>query len=258
MKVKRLPGGPTDSEKDVGSSPNPVDSATKAGQAAAEALKACGCNTNLAPVLGVFRTPGNFLDRFERSYSNDSSVVAECGTAFVVAQQQGNTIATAKHFPGLGAATQDQNTDLQTVTIDLSLQELREVDMMPYRPVIAAGVDMVMASWAVYPALDKRFPSGLSRKITQGELRGRLRFGGVTITDALEAGSLTAFGDAGRRGVLATKAGMDLLLASQRNVTQGEVIFEALMNGLESGELQEDEFMEATARIMRLRRTLVE
>ena len=255
--MKRLPGGPINSEKDVGSSPHPVVAAIQAGHDAAEALKACGCNTNLAPVLGVYRSEGDFLDQWERSYSNDSHIVAECGTAFLMTQQMANTIATAKHFPGLGAATQAENTDLEPVTINLSLKELREVDMAPYRPAIAAGVDMVMTSWAVYPALDEQFPAGLSKKIIHGELRGRLGFRGVTHTDALEAGSLAAFGDAGRLGVLATEAGIDLLLASQRNVTQGEVIFDALMSALESGELTEREFSESTERIMRLRRKLV-
>ena len=62
-----------------------------------------------------------------------------------------------------------------------------------------------MVSWALYPALDKKFPAGLSATIVQGELRKRLGFAGVTITDALEAGALKNFGgtaqprDAGRQ-----------------------------------------------------------
>jgi beta-glucosidase-like glycosyl hydrolase len=36
--------------------------------------------------------------------------------------------ATAKHFPGLGAAAADANTDLTVVTLDQPLSELRAVD----------------------------------------------------------------------------------------------------------------------------------
>ena len=256
--VRRLPGGPFKSAKQVGASPDPVAAATKAGKAAADALLDAHCNTNLAPVLGVYRDAGDFLDEYGRSFSNDSEVVAACGPAFITAQQAGNTIATAKHFPGLGAASAYENTDLRPVTINLSKKVLRDVDMAPYMPAIAAGVDMVMASWAVYPALDPDFPSGMSRKIIHSELRGRLGFRGVTCTDALEAGSLVAFGDAGERGLHAARAGMDMLLASQRNVTQGEAIHEALVGALESGGLARGQFEKATERIMELRRSLLE
>jgi beta-N-acetylhexosaminidase len=53
---------------------------------------------------------------------------------------------------------------------------------------IAAGVKLIMVSWAVYPALDRARPAGLSSAVVQGELRGRLGYRGVSITDALEAG----------------------------------------------------------------------
>jgi len=65
-----------------------------------------------------------------------------------------------------------------------------------------------MVSWAVYPALDRKNPAGLSPAIAGGELRTRLGFTGVTITDALEAGALRAFGTFGHRAVLAARAGM--------------------------------------------------
>ena len=58
---------------------------------------------------------------------------------------------------------------------------------------------------------DTRFtcslPAGLSTTVIQSELRGRLRYQGVTITDALEAGALAAFGTPAQRAVLAAQAG---------------------------------------------------
>ena len=62
-------------------------------------------NVNLAPVLDVYRSPGDFDDQFQRSYSSDPAKVAALGSAFVTAQQQTGVAATVKHFPGLGAAT---------------------------------------------------------------------------------------------------------------------------------------------------------
>jgi beta-glucosidase-like glycosyl hydrolase len=110
-----------------------------------------------------------------------------------------------------------------------------------------------MASWAVYPALDANNPSGLSESWIQGQLRQRLGFKGVTITDAIEAGALEAFGSDENRAVLASKAGMDLILASARNATQGESILNALVTALNDGTLAQDSFNQATQRILSLR-----
>ncbi|KAI9757157.1 MAG: hypothetical protein M4579_003547 [Chaenotheca gracillima] len=251
--VRRVSGGPELSEKEVGVSATPSTAATTAGKQASSALADLSINANLAPVLGVYREEGNFLDKDERSYSNDSAVVGDCGSAFITAQQAGGAIATAKHFPGLGAATTTENTDAAPVTLNVPLSELRSVDQAPYKKAIAAGVDMVMPSWAVYPALDAKNPSGLSKAWVQDELRGRLGFKGVTVTDAIEAGSLKAFGDDGQRGVLASQAGVDLILASGRNATQGEVVLNALVSALNSKTLPSGPFSDATKRIVSLR-----
>ena len=72
--------------------------------------------------------------------------------------------ATAKHFPGLGSATKSQNTDTGPVTLNVSLSGLRSKDEVPYPAAIAAGVKLIMASWAVYPALDAATRPGCPRR----------------------------------------------------------------------------------------------
>ncbi|KAJ5404379.1 Glycoside hydrolase superfamily [Penicillium cosmopolitanum] len=254
--IRRLPGGPEQSAKQVGQSTDPKGAATKAGQDAAVTLKEYKMNANLAPVLDVYREADDFTDQYGRSFSNSSAVVSECGLAFITAQQKAGVLATAKHFPGLGAALKDSNTDEEPVTIDLTLRQLHTVDLVPYKDAIAAGLDMVMTSWAIYPALDDKYPSGLSKKWVQGELRGRLGFEGVTITDAIEAGALKSFGDDATRGLLAAQAGMDILLASGRNVSQGEAIVNGLVAALQNGNLSKDLFSEATDRILGMRKRI--
>jgi len=177
---------------------------------------------NLAPVLDVYYKSGSFIDQYQRSYSNNAQTVTSCGQAFITAQQQTGVAATAKHFPGLGSASRSQNADTGPVTLPVSLTKLHTVDEVPYPAAIAAGVKLVMASWAIYPALDAKLPAGLSPTVIQQELRGRNAFTGVTITDALEAGALNAFGTTGQRAVTAAGAGMDLILCSARDVSQSE------------------------------------
>jgi beta-N-acetylhexosaminidase len=251
--VRRLPGAPAMSEKQIGQSADPVSAATAAGTGAGQNLASVGMNVNLAPVLDVFYKSGNFIDQFQRSYSSNPAIAAECGQAFITAQQQTGVAATAKHFPGLGSATRNQNTDSGPVTLTVSLSKLRATDEVPYPAAVSAGVKLVMASWAVYPALDAKLPAGLSPTVIGQELRGRNAFTGVTITDALEAGALRAFGTTGQRAVTAAGAGMDLILCSAQDASQGEAATAALASALGSGQLDPAAFNAAVDRVTALR-----
>lgn len=255
-KVRRLPGAPELSARRTGSAPDPLGAAVDSGTGAAGTLAGAGLNVNLAPVLDVYDTPGNFIDRYERSYGQDPARVGELGSAFLVSQQSLGVAATAKHFPGLGAAARDENTDARPVTLPVPLDRLRSRDEAPYRAAIAAGVRLVMASWAVYPALDPDRPAGMSPAVIQGELRERLGFDGVTVTDALEAEALTPYGPTGPRAVAAAAAGMDLILCSARDARQGEDATTALAAALDSGGLDRAAFAEAVARVDALREDL--
>ncbi|MGC3862208.1 glycoside hydrolase family 3 N-terminal domain-containing protein [Micromonospora chersina] len=251
--IRRLPGAPARSEKQIGQSADPVAAAAAAGTGAGRTLAAVGMNVNLAPVLDVYSIAGNFIDQYQRSYSANPGTVAPLGRAFIAAQQRTGVAATAKHFPGLGWAATAQNTDTGPVTLSQSLARVRGTDEFPYSAAVAIGVDLVMVSWATYPALDPNRPAGLSPTVVGQELRGRIGFTGVTITDALEAGALSRYGSTGQRAVAAATAGMDLILCSARDVSQGEAATTALVNAQAGGQLDATGFTAATDRIAALR-----
>jgi beta-N-acetylhexosaminidase len=251
--VRRLPGQPVLPEKEIGESARPAAAARAAGTGAGENLRGVGMNVNLAPVLDVYRSPGDFDDQFQRSYSTDPHLVSRLGANVVKAQQATGVAATVKHFPGLGVATAAQNTDEEPVTLNVPLSQLRTIDEYPYRAAIAAGVKLVMVSWAVYPALDPRLPAGLSPKIVGGELRQRLGFTGVTITDALEAGALRPFGTIRNRARMAAAAGMDLILCSAQKAAEGEQARIALEKAYRGGTLGRAAFQAAAGRILALK-----
>jgi len=254
--VRRLPGRPYLSEKQIGASslPQAENLATDAGQGAAGNLRGVGMNVNLAPVLDVYRQAGGFDDQYGRSYSMDPNVVSDLGSRMIKAQQAGGVAATAKHFPGLGAASASQNTDVGPVTLNLSLNTLRTDDEVPFAASIQAGVKLIMVSWAVYPALGAR-PAGLSPNVVQGELRGRLHFTGVTITDALEAGALNPFGSTQHRTLRAALAGMDLILCAARDVSQGQEASAELAADYTDGTLNGPAFLAAVNRVIALRQS---
>ncbi len=253
--VRRLPGAPLLSGKQIGLSSDPGAAATAAGDSAGKNLAAVGMNMNLAPVLDVYRTPGDFIDQYGRSYSSNPRKVAYLGADFIRAQQAAGVATAGKHFPGLGAAARWQNTDLRPVVLRVSRYDLRTIDEYPYRAAISAGVKAVMVSWAIYPALAS-WPAGLSSTIVNGELRKRLGFTGVTITDAIGAGALQPFGTIRHRAWLAARAGMDLILCSAQQVSEGEAVRITLADAYRSGTLSRSVFQAALARVLALRYSL--
>jgi len=179
------------------------------GRATARALRRAGVNVDLAPVADLSR-PGGDLDADGRTFAATSVDAGRLAGAFAAGLRAVGVGATAKHFPGLGAAT--NNTDDRVVRIDLTAPVLRSRDEPPFAATVRAGAQLVMLANAVYPALDARWPASLSKTIVGGELRGRLGFGGVTISDDLEANALKPYGDAARLARRGVAAGIDLLL----------------------------------------------
>ncbi|WUH92006.1 beta-N-acetylhexosaminidase [Streptomyces sp. NBC_00433] len=254
--IRRLPGAPVLSAKQIGASADPAGGAADAGTGAGNLLRSVGMNVNLAPVLDVYRTAGDFEDQYQRSYSTDPEVVSLCGRSFITAQRATGVAATAKHFPGLGPATAAQNTDLRPVTLKTSLSQLRHLDEVPYVAALTAGVDLVMVSWAIYSELDAAHPAGLSPTVVQSELRERFTFTGVTITDAIGAGALSALGTPAQNAVTAAAAGMDLVLDASGDVAAGQAIVSSLAGALQGGVLGATGFTAALGRINALRNRL--
>jgi beta-N-acetylhexosaminidase len=180
-----------------------------AGRATGRALRRAGVNVDLAPVADLSRPDGD-LARDGRTFASTSAAAGRLAGAFAAGLRAGGVQATAKHFPGLGAAK--DNTDDRVVRIGLSAPVLRTRDEPPFAAAVRSGAGLVMLANALYPALDRRYPASLSRAIVRGELRGRLGFGGVTVSDDLEANALKPYGDPGRLARLGVRAGVDLLL----------------------------------------------
>ena len=152
------------------------------GLATARALSAAGIDVDLAPVADVPSGAGSFIAAKKRAFSRDPARAASLTTAFAQGLSAGGVKATAKHFPGLGRAT--VTTDTSQVTIAATRAQL-EADLAPFRALIAAGIPLVMLSNATYTAFGPK-PAVLSGPV-QALLRDELGFGGVTISDALNA-----------------------------------------------------------------------
>lgn len=243
--VKRLGGAPSASAAAMGS--RGAAFSAREGRRTAANLREVGVNVDLAPVLDVGR-PGGVIATTERSFGASAARVAATAIPFAEGLEAGGIVATGKHFPGFGAAR--ENTDFSVERIDLSKRELRAVDEEPYAAFVAAGGEMVMLSTAIYPAFSNR-PAAFTRAIATGELRDRLGFEGVTVTDALETPAVDAFGDPGKAAVAGTRAGADLLLFAR--LGPAEKAYRALLAKLKSGALKRAELEPGAERVLDLR-----
>ncbi|HET9154863.1 MAG TPA: glycoside hydrolase family 3 N-terminal domain-containing protein [Solirubrobacterales bacterium] len=246
--VKRLSGAPTASAAEMGA--RGAAFSAREGRRTAANLRDVGVNVDLAPVLDVGR-PGGVIAETDRSFGSSADRVAASAVPFAGALQAGGTVATGKHFPGFGDAR--ENTDFSSERIELSKSELRAVDERPYESFVAAGGKMVMLSTAIYPAFSDA-PAAFTRSIATGELRDRLGFRGVTITDALETPAVERFGSTSRAAVAGVRAGDDLLLFTQ--LGSARTAWKALVMELRSGALERRQFAQAAERVLALRASL--
>jgi len=246
--VKRIDGAPTVSARAMGA--RGAAFSVDQGRRAAADLRDVGVNVDLAPVLDVAR-PGGTIAETDRGFGSTAAEVAATAVPFAAALQSGGVAATGKHFPGLGLAR--VNTDDAVQRIGLSKSTLREVDEAPYRRFVEVGGDMVMLSTAIYPALWPR-PAAFSRPMATGELRERLGFKGVSITDALDTVAVKAFGGPVKVGSAAARAGTDLLLYT--DPAEAVDVHRALLHHLRAGTLSRSSFEESVQRILSLRHEL--
>jgi beta-N-acetylhexosaminidase len=246
--VQRVGGAPGASAAEMGR--RGAAFSQRQGRLTARNLRDLGANVDLAPVLDVAR-PGGTIAASERGFGTGAPDVVATAIPFAKGLQQGGVAATAKHFPGLGAAT--ENTDSAVQRIGLEGATLGAVDEAPYRAFVAAGGDLVMLSTAIYPALAPD-PASFSRAIATGELRNRLGFEGVSITDALDTVAVRAFGGPSRAAEAAARAGSDLLLFT--DLGSAEKARRALLAKLRTGGLDRAEFEAAAQRVLDLRAAL--
>lgn len=244
--VSRIPGAPRASAAEIGR--RGPGFARGQGAAVGALMTRAGLNLDLAPVLDVARK-GGFIAAQRRSFGSRPGRVASVGVAFTQGLGDAGVVATAKHFPGLGSTP--DNTDLRPATIRLRAGKLRRVDEAAYDAFARAGGELVMVSSARYPTLGAGVPASQSKAVATGELRGRVGFDGVSITDALEGKGAQVTGPPRKVALRVARAGMDILLYGSCNTAVKAR--EALGRALRSGRLPRAPFEQSVARILALR-----
>ncbi|MEK4112472.1 beta-N-acetylhexosaminidase [Paenibacillus sp. DS2363] len=210
-------------------------------------LKSIGIDMNLAPVVDVNNNPLNPVIGV-RSYGEHAESVAAHGIAAITGYQSQGIAATAKHFPGHGDTAVDSHLGMVTVPHDRN--RLEQMELLPFRKAIEAGVDAIMTAHVMFPSIEPEpIPATLSHKVLTGLLREEMGFEGIIITDCLEMHAISKPYGVAEAAVRAVEAGADLILVShtlQDQVAALEGIYEAVR----TGRISEEVIHQAVERIM--------
>ena len=124
--------------------------ARQAGVITATELRALGVNVDFAPSLDVNSNPDNPVIGV-RSFSDDPKQVTRFGLAMIEGLQEGGVMAVGKHFPGHGDTHLDSHVALPVVE---GGEEQLAIHLEPFRKAISAGVQGIMSSHILFPALE--------------------------------------------------------------------------------------------------------
>ncbi|HEX9161235.1 MAG TPA: glycoside hydrolase family 3 N-terminal domain-containing protein, partial [Thermoanaerobaculia bacterium] len=223
------------------------------------------------PVADVNVDPDNPVIN-TRSFGEDPHEVARFVAAFVRGVQSEHVLATAKHFPGHGDTHVDSHRSLPV--LDVTRQRLEEVELVPFRAAIDAGVAAVMIGHLSVPALDPTpvavrdhaaaaaenpygttdqeierdgsEPATVSHAIVTDLLRKEMHFDGLIVSDAFDMGGLVAHYDPGEAAVKALEAGQDQILKSVNT----DAAIAGVKAAVRSGRLSESRIDESVRRIL--------
>jgi len=221
----------------------------KIGLTIAKQLANIGVTQMYSPVCDVNINPKN-PEIGVRSFSDDPETCAKQAVALLRGFQDGGIAATAKHFPGRGDSATDAHDVLDVIRADK--KRMYEVELVPFKAAIAAGVQAIMTGHSVYPAFDETYPTTLSEKILTGLLREELGFDGVIVSDAIGMAAILKQWPLPRACAMAIKAGCDTILLKADDESRTQCFFGIKM-AVESGELSEQRVDEAVTRLLRMK-----
>ena len=216
---------------------------------AARDLRAVGVNVNLAPVADV--PSGRSVVR-DRAFPGPPARVVSLVRGALGGYREGGVAATAKHFPGFGAAA--VNTDDAPASIARRREQIEAVDLEPFRVAVRERVPLVMASHALYPAYDAERIASQSRELLVGVLRERLGFGGVVVTDSLEAEAVLGRSSIAVAAERSLEAGADLVLMTGSG--SFKLVYPHLLRRARSSGAFRARVREAAGRVLALKRRL--
>jgi beta-glucosidase len=215
---------------------------------AAREASAEGIAMAFAPMLDVSRDPR--WGRTVEGFGEDPWVGARIARA-KVRGFQGPSLAdpealaaVAKHFCAYGPV----NAGREYASVDISERTVREVHLPSFEAAVAAGVAAVMPAFTDLAGI----PLTAHERLLHDELRGRLGFDGVIVSDYNAIGELMNHGIAADRieaAALALNAGVDIDMMS-------DAYRHGLPEALQRGLVSERQIDQSVRRVLQLKEHL--
>ncbi|MDB4826411.1 beta-N-acetylhexosaminidase [Gammaproteobacteria bacterium] len=181
-------------------------------------LRTVGVDFSFTPVVDL---ESSNIAIGRRSFHRSPEVVSALSHALANGLSEMGMQAVAKHFPGHSGVVDDPHFDLPSD--GRQLEEVRLRDMAVYQDMESQGINAVMTCHVVFPNIDK-LPATFSSLFINKELRHRLGFNGLIVSDDIMMGALSQFGDPVERVIAARRAGCDLILLCNSDHAADEVL----------------------------------
>lgn len=181
------------------------------GQQVADQCLRMGIHTNFAPVADVNSNANNPVIGV-RSFGENPQNVGEKAAAYALGMQSRGMVTTMKHFPGHGNTDTDSHLTLPTVT--RSYDEVKDIELAPFRYLIQRGVNGAMVGHLYFPAIEKvpNTSSSLSKGVVTDLLKNEMGFEGLIFTDGLDMKGVSQTVSADSVPYVAFLAGNDVLI----------------------------------------------
>lgn len=219
--------------------------AQKFGNAIAKEASTLGVNWLLHPVADLNINPLQNLV-VERAISDDSNRAYPLLNAQINGMKKQGVVATIKHFPGDGATMKNQH--FITSANNLSINEWNASFGTLYQKLINDGVPCIMVGHIRFPAYQKEKikgvfpPATLSKELMVNLLKGKMKFNGVIMSDALNMGGAGGYyKNELETSIESFKAGVDLVLwpslsyldSVEVRIKRGEISIDRLNDAVE-------------------------
>ena len=181
------------------------------GQQVAEQCKRMGIHVNFAPVADVNSNAKNPIIGV-RSFGENPQLVGEKAAAYALGMQSQGMVTTMKHFPGHGNTDTDSHLTLPTVK--RSYEEVKDIELAPFRYLIERGINGAMVGHLYFPAIEPvaNTSSSLSKGVVTDLLKEEMGFEGLIFTDGLDMKGVSQVVSADSVPYVAFLAGNDVLI----------------------------------------------
>ena len=218
--------------------------ARKGAEISAQEAYAAGIKWTFSPMVDIARDPR--WGRVVEGYGEDPYLCSRFAEATVKGYQgepgelgQKNRImATMKHMVGYGATIGGRDYN----SVDMSIQELNDTYLPPFRAGIEAGAETVMCAFNSFNGV----PCSGSRYLLHDVLREQLGFEGILVSDAHSIEEMVQHGfaeDDADCAVKSINAGMDVLMA-------GDLFNDNVPQLIAEGKVTEAQIDEALVRLL--------